>query len=252
MEIFTIESFFALVSLTGLEIILGFDNIVMLTLMVNRLPAEQREIARKMGLGLALFFRVGLLLSISWIMLLTQPLFTIGEVAFSGRNLILLLGGLFLIAKATFEIHDASEHTHKHHSIEDVEEIKKHRTKRKLFASFGGVIVQIALLDLVFSLDSVITAVGMAQHLPVMVVSIVLAIVVMLVFSKAIGNFIDEHPTFKILALSFLVLIGATLVLEGFGKHVEKGYIYFAIGYSLTVEFLNLRMKKKGEQAAAN
>jgi predicted tellurium resistance membrane protein TerC len=243
MELLTFENFFGLVSLTCLEIILGFDNIVMLSLMVNRLAPEKRELARRLGLALALLFRVALLLSISWIMLLTKPLFEIFGQEFSGRNLILLAGGLFLIAKATFEIHDATEHPV--HLPEEEKEGGKQKKKRKVFASFGGVILQIALLDIVFSLDSVITAVGMAQHLPVMVAAIVIAIVVMLLFSRAIGTFIDEHPTFKILALSFLELVGATLVLEGFGKHVEKGYIYFAIGYSLTVEFINLRMRKR-------
>ena len=249
MEFLNLENIFALLSLTSLEIILGFDNIVMLSLMVNRLPKEKRDIARRLGLGLALVFRVVLLLSISFIMLLTKPFLVLHGYEFSGRNLILLLGGLFLIAKATFEIHDTAEGQHQVSLPEDEEEHpahgKKKKRQKKIFASFGAVILQIGLLDIVFSLDSVITAVGMAQHLPVMIAAIVIAVIVMLVFSKAIGNFIEEHPSFKILALSFLVLVGATLVIEGFGKHVEKGYIYFAIGYSLTIEFINLRMRKR-------
>ena len=250
MELLTFESIFALVWLTGLEIILGFDNIIMLALMVNRLPPEKREIARRLGLALALLFRVGLLLSINFIMQLTKPLFSFGGVDFSGRSIILLLGGLFLIAKATFELHDAAEGSHKVALPDGREPIpsgkkNKRKEQRKKFAAFGGVILQIALLDLVFSLDSVITAVGMAQQIPVMVAAILFAVVLMLVFSKAIGQFIEHHPTFKVLALSFLVLVGATLVLEGFGTHVEKKYIYFAIGYSLSVEFLNQRMRRK-------
>lgn len=251
MEFLTFESLFALLWLTGLEIILGFDNIIMLALMVNRLPPEKREVARKLGLALALIFRVGLLLSISFIMSLTRPLFAVGGVDFSGRNIILLLGGLFLITKATFELHDAAEGSHRVAYPEEEDEAhesgkrNKRKRRQKEFASFGGVIFQIALLDIVFSLDSVITAVGMAQHIPVMVTAIVIAIVIMLAFSRAVGRFIEEHPTFKVLALSFLVLVGAMLVLEGFGTHVEKKYIYFAIGYSLSVEFLNQRMRKK-------
>src|SRR6187402_3336418 len=197
MEYLNLESFFALVSLTGLEMILGFDNIVMLSLMVNRLPPEQREVARKLGLALALIFRIGLLFSISFIMLLTEPWFKFQGVEFSGRNIILIVGGLFLIAKATFELHDAAEGTH-HVPLPDDDNVaegraggtvsksgkKKHKRKRQIFSSFGGVIAQIALLDIVFSLDSVITAVGMAQHLPIMVIAIIIAIVLMLEFSR--------------------------------------------------------------------
>lgn len=252
MEFLNLESLFGLLSLAGLEIILGFDNIVMLSLMVNRLPEEQRDKARKLGLGLALFFRIALLLSISFIMLLTKPFLVVSGFEFSGRNLILLIGGLFLIAKATFEIHDVADAEHQVSlpKEEDEEEgelskAEKRRRKKRKYASFGAVILQIGLLDIVFSLDSVITAVGMAQHLPVMIAAIVFAVIVMLAFSRAIANFIEQHPSFKVLALSFLVLVGATLVLEGFGKHVEKGYIYFAIGYSLTIEFINLRMRKR-------
>ena len=229
------EDIAALLALTSLEIVLGFDNIVILTVLVSKLPVEQRDVARKIGILLAMLTRILLLLSISWIMLLTEPLFTIFEKTFSGRDLVLLLGGMFLMGKATFEIHDATEKGH------DDEEGLPSRSK-----SFWVVITQIVLLDVVFSLDSVITAVGMASHLYVMITAIMVSVALMMMFAKKIGTFIEEHPTFKVLALSFLVLVGVMLVAEGFGKHIEKGYIYFAMTFSLAVEFFNLRMRTKG------
>jgi len=233
MELLTLENLAALVALTGLEIVLGFDNIVILTVLVSKLKPEQQDKARKVGLSLAMIMRILLLFSISWVMLLTKPLFGIGSFEFSGKSLVLLIGGLFLIGKATFEIHENTE-GHEMKLPSDARRSKK----------FWPVITQILLLDLVFSIDSVITAVGMASHLPVMVLAIVSSVGLMFFFAKPVGEFIEEHPTFKILALSFLVLVGVMLVSEGFGKHIEKGYVYFAISFSLIVEFINLRMKK--------
>jgi predicted tellurium resistance membrane protein TerC len=232
MELFTFENLAALVALTSLEIVLGFDNIVILTVLVSKLKPEEQDKARTIGLSLAMLMRILLLFSISWVMLLTKPIFAVAGVEFSGKSLVLLIGGLFLIGKATVEIHDSTEGGHE-------KEIKASRLKK-----FWPVITQILLLDLVFSIDSVITAVGMSNHLPVMVLAIVSSVGLMFFFAKPVGDFIEKHPTFKILALSFLVLVGVMLVAEGFGKHVEKGYIYFAITFSLAVEFINLRMKK--------
>lgn len=233
MELFTFENLAALVALTSLEIVLGFDNIVILTVLVSKLKAEEQDRARTLGLSLAMLMRILLLFSISWVMLLTKPLFAVAGQEFSGKSLVLLLGGLFLIGKATFEIHDSTEGPHEA-VVSDKRQSKK----------FWAVILQILLLDIVFSIDSVITAVGMANHLPVMVLAIVTSVGLMFFFAKPVGNFIEAHPTFKILALSFLVLVGVMLVAEGFGKHIEKGYIYFAISFSLVVEFINLRMKR--------
>ena len=237
MEFFTLENMAALLSLTGLEIVLGFDNIVILTVLVGRLPKEQQPKARSLGIILAMVMRILLLLSINWIMMLTNPLFQLGEHPFSGKSLILLLGGLFLIGKATFEIHHSTEGGHDEADI-----------ARRRLTSFWSVILQIVLLDMVFSLDSVITAVGMASHLGVMIVAICTSVVLMFFFVKPVGKFIEAHPTFKILALSFLVLVGVMLVSESLGKHIEKGYIYFAMSFSLIVEFFNLRMKTKKER----
>ena len=233
MELFTLENLAGLLALTGLEIVLGFDNIVILTVLVSKLKAEEQDSARKLGLSLAMLMRILLLFSISWVMLLTKPLFSVFGQEFSGKSLVLLLGGLFLIGKATFEIHDSTEGGH-----------EKTVSDKKQSKSLWGVIAQILLLDIVFSIDSVITAVGMSNHLPVMVLAIVSSVSLMFFFAKPVGTFIEAHPTFKILALSFLVLVGVMLVAEGFGRHVEKGYIYFAISFSLIVEFINLRMKR--------
>ncbi|BDG03572.1 TerC family protein [Anaeromyxobacter oryzae] len=227
------DTWIALATLSAMEIVLGIDNVVFLTILAGRLPAGQQPRARRVGLAFALLTRLGLLFAISWVMGLTRELFAVLGRGVSGRDLILLGGGLFLIAKATFEIHDKLE-------VEHAPEAAPPAGK----GAFWAVIAQIAVLDIVFSLDSVITAVGMAQHLPVMVAAMILAVGVMLVFANAIGEFVERHPTIKMLALSFLILIGVMLVAEGFGKHVEKGYIYFAMAFSLVVELLNMRMRK--------
>ncbi len=231
-----IESSIALVALTLMEIVLGIDNIVFISILAAKLPADQQRRARQTGLGLALVTRVLLLLSLSWVIGLTEPLFTIPSVFgssaldISGRDLILLIGGLFLIGKATHEIHDRLEGETGHASA-------------KVPPSFTAVIVQILLLDVVFSLDSVITAVGMVDQVGVMIAAVVIAVVIMLFSAEAISNFVNRHPTVKMLALSFLLLIGVSLLAEGFHQHIEKGYIYFAMGFSVFVELLNLRAK---------
>jgi predicted tellurium resistance membrane protein TerC len=234
MELVTrLDTWIALATLAAMEIVLGIDNIVFLTILAGRLPAAEQPRARRLGLAFALLTRLGLLFAITWVMGLTRELFTVFGHAISGRDLILLGGGLFLIAKATFEIHDKLE--------------VRHETARAAPAgrsAFWFVIAQIAVLDLVFSLDSVITAVGMAQHLSIMVAAMVLAMLVMLLFAGPVGDFVERHPTMKMLALSFLILIGVMLTAEAFGKHIEKGYIYFAMAFSLLVELLNLRMRK--------
>jgi predicted tellurium resistance membrane protein TerC len=227
------NAWIALLTLTVLEIVLGIDNIVFISVLAGRLPKEQQARARQVGLGAALFMRVGLLLTISWVIGLTQPLFEIFGFEFSGRDVILIGGGIFLLAKATTEIH---------HALEGAEE---QRGANVRVTSFTSVIIQIALLDIVFSLDSVITAVGMADDIPVMITAIVIAIVVMLVASAPLSRFVDEHPTVKMLALSFLLLIGMSLVAEGFDVHIPKGYIYFAMGFSVFVELLNLRLRRR-------
>jgi predicted tellurium resistance membrane protein TerC len=226
------QAWMALGTLTALEIVLGIDNIIFLSVLVGRLPESQRAVARRMGLGLAMLARLGLLFSISWVMGLTQPWVTIFGQGISGRDLILIGGGMFLMAKATHEIHN---------SLEGIEEHDAPATA----ASLGMVLIQIGLLDIVFSLDSVITAVGLVDHVSIMAVAIILAVVVMLMAAKAIGDFVDAHPTIKILALSFLILVGVTLMVEGFDVHVPKGYIYFSMAFSVTVEMLNIRMRKK-------
>jgi predicted tellurium resistance membrane protein TerC len=228
--LFTAENGIALLTLTLLEIVLGIDNIVFLSILTSKLPAAQQPRARRIGLLLAMGMRILLLMAIGWIAKLTTPLFTVTRFELSGRDLILLGGGLFLIAKATWEIHDKLEGT-------------EHHTERRA-ASFGAVLVQIVLVDAVFSLDSVITAVGLARHLAVMITAVVIAIAVMMAFAEAVSGFVERHPTVKMLALSFLILIGVMLVAEGFGQHVDKGYVYFAMAFSLGVEMLNIRMRK--------
>jgi len=229
------EAWVALATLTALEIVLGIDNIIFISILVGRLPETQRDFARRMGLSLAMLTRLGLLFSISWVMSLTEPWFTILGNSISGRDLVLIGGGLFLLFKATHEIHN---------SMEGVEE----SGSTIVATSLGMVLVQIAVLDIVFSLDSVITAVGLVEHVTLMAIAIVLAVLVMLMAAKPIGDFVDTHPTIKILALSFLILVGVTLIVEGFDVHVPKGYIYFAMAFSVSVEFLNLRMRKKREE----
>ena len=227
------EGWIALGTLTALEIVLGIDNIIFISVLVGRLPQAQRTLARRLGLGLAMVARLGLLFSISWVMGLTQPWFAVLNNEISGRDLILIGGGLFLMAKATHEIH---------YSLEGVEE-DKHASVSG--SSLGTALVQISLLDIVFSLDSVITAVGLVDQVSVMAIAIVLAVVVMLMAANSIGTFVDEHPTIKILALSFLILVGVTLMVEGFDVHVPKGYMYFAMAFSVAVEMLNIRMRTR-------
>ena len=223
----------ALITLTVLEIVLGIDNIIFISILAGKLPAAQQGRARSLGLLAAMVTRVLLLFSLAWLTRLTAPLFSPFGHAFSGRDLILLLGGLFLLAKATFEIHDKLEGDEGH-------------GQAKAAASFGAVIAQIMVLDIVFSLDSVITAIGMARQLWVMVTAVVLAVAVMLVAAGTISDFVNRHPTVKVLALSFLLLIGFSLVADGLGQHISKGYIYFAMGFSVFVEMLNLRMRRRG------
>ena len=228
------EGWIALGTLTVLEIVLGIDNIVFISILAGKLRMEDRDRARKVGLFLAMFIRILLLLSITWVMGLTAPLFTVLSQEISGRDLILLLGGLFLIAKSTHEIHDKLE-GHEGHG------------NARVAASFTAVIIQILLLDIVFSLDSVITAVGMAEHVTVMILAVIVAVGVMLVSAGTISEFVERHPTVKMLALSFLLLIGVSLIAEGFEQHISKGYIYFAMGFSIFVEMINLRVRGKSE-----
>jgi predicted tellurium resistance membrane protein TerC len=226
------QAWIALVTLTVLEVVLGVDNIVFISILAGKLPRAQQSRARRVGLGLAMFLRIGLLLSLAWIMRLTAPLFTVLGNEIAGRDIILIAGGLFLLAKATHEIHDKLEG-------------EEGAGATRVAASFTGVIVQILLLDIVFSLDSVITAVGMAQQVSVMVIAVVLAVGFMMLFANPIGDFVERHPTVKMLALSFLLLIGVALIADGLDFHIPKGYIYFAMGFSVFVEMLNLRLKRK-------
>jgi predicted tellurium resistance membrane protein TerC len=237
------EIWISLITLTVLEIVLGIDNIIFISIMASKLPANKQKKARQLGLALAMITRVLLLLSLSWIMTLTSPLFNMGEwialtdaellkqFAISGRDLILIIGGLFLIYKSTSEIHDKLEGA-------------DHQAETKAVVTFSGVIVQILLLDIVFSLDSVITAVGMANHIQVMIAAVIIAVIVMMLSAGGISDFVNNHPTVKMLALSFLLLIGVSLLAEGFDQHIPKGYIYFAMAFSVLVEMLNLKMNK--------
>jgi predicted tellurium resistance membrane protein TerC len=229
------EGWIALATLTILEIVLGIDNIVFISILAGKLPAEDRGRARQIGLSLAMFIRIALLWSITWVMRLTTPWFVAFGNEISGRDMILLVGGLFLIAKSTHEIHEKLEGEEGHGTA-------------KVAASFVGIIIQILLLDIVFSLDSVITAVGMAEDLAVMVLAVVIAVGVMLVSAGAISDFVDRHPTVKMLALSFLLLIGVSLIGEGLDQHIPKGYIYFAMGFSIFVEMINLRIRSKAQR----
>jgi predicted tellurium resistance membrane protein TerC len=226
------EAWIALVTLTALEIVLGVDNIVFISVLTSKLPAHQRQKGRLLGLGVAMVMRILLLLFLAWIVRLTEPIFTVFGNEISGRDLILIVGGLFLLAKSTHEIHD---------SLEGEDGLKTASVK----ASFASVLLQVMLLDAVFSLDSVITAVGMARHLPVMVIAIVLAVLFMMLFAKPLGDFVEDHPTVKMLALSFLLLVGMALVADGLEFHIPKGYIYFAMGFSVFVEMLNLRLRAR-------
>jgi len=226
------EAWIALATLTALEIVLGIDNIIFISILVAKLPEEQRDKARRLGIGLAMLARLALLFSIVWIMRLVDPWFTIFGQEISGRDLILIGGGLFLLAKSTSEIHD---------SLEITPEGEQPRGP----ASFAGILIQIAILDIVFSLDSVITAVGLADEISIMAIAIIIAVGVMLVASKAIAEFVETNPTIKILALSFLILVGMTLVAEGMDMHVPKGYIYFAMAFSVAVEMINIKLRNR-------
>ena len=226
------EAWIALATLTLLEIVLGVDNIIFISILVGRLPAEQRDRARRFGLSLAMVSRILLLLSITWVMRLTAPLFALLGAEISGRDLILIVGGLFLIGKSTHEIHGSLEgHADSHQANGG--------------ASYASILAQIAVIDIVFSLDSVITAVGLAKHVAVMIIAVIVAVGVMMFSASALGNFVDRHPTVKMLALSFLILIGVSLFGEGLDLHIPKGYIYFAMAFSVGVEMINLRMRAK-------
>jgi len=262
MEFFTFawiadpQIWLSLLTLTVLEIVLGIDNIIFLAILTAKLPPEQRPRARMIGLSLAMFARIGLLLSITWVMSLTNPLFTVFDHTISGKDLILILGGLFLIGKSTHEIHSKLESVADHHQA----------ATGGGHASWNSILIQIVLIDIVFSLDSVITAVGMVNpaagaatagslvlnaegqaKLAVMIIAVVLSIIVMIMFAGRIGDFVEKHPTIKILALSFLILIGCMLMVEGFGQHVNKGYIYFAMAFSLGVEVINMNLRKRSK-----
>ena len=223
----------SLATLTAMEVVLGIDNVIFISILTSKLPLSQQENARRIGLSLALVFRIGLLFAISWVMSLSKPLFELLGRGFSGRDFILLGGGLFLLGKATHEIHDKLETAHDEKALSGGK------------GAFGLILLQILALDLVFSLDSVITAVGMAQHVIVRVIAMIVAVAVMLFFAGGISDFVNRHPTMKILALSFLMLIGVMLVAEGMGTHIAKGTIYFAMAFSLVVELINMRLRKK-------
>jgi len=232
------ELIIAFLTLTFLEIVLGIDNIIFISIVTNKLPEEQQGRARRIGLLLAMGFRVVLLLGITWLIGFSEPLFSVADMEFSGRDLILLAGGLFLLGKSTMEIH---------HKVEGVESRPGIEGKK---ASFGSTLMQIVLLDLVFSFDSILTAVGLTQNIPVMIAAVVASILVMMAFATRISDFINKHPSLQILALSFLMLIGFMLAIEAFEQHVPKGYIYFAVFFSMAVEMLNMRYRRKSDSKA--
>ncbi len=236
--IFLPEAWVALATLLALEIVLGIDNIIFISILVGRLPPQQRELARRLGIGFAMLTRLALLFSLAWIIGLVEPWFSVLGQDISGRDLVLILGGLFLLAKATHEIHLSLE------APAEAEASMAAAARNGMV----GIVVQIALLDIVFSLDSVITAVGLVDHLSVMVIAILGAVAVMLVAAKSIGDFVDRHPSIKMLALSFLMMIGLTLMAEGLDVHVPKGYIYFAMAFSVVVELLNIRVRRNRTQ----
>ena len=229
------QAWIAFATLTALELVLGIDNIIFISILVDKLPPEERVLARRLGLFMAMFMRIGLLLVLSWIIGLVTPLFTVAGKEISGRDLILIAGGLFLIWKSTVEIHQSLEGEEGHASS-------------TVGATFGAVILQIMVVDLVFSLDSIITAVGMVNEVAVMMAAVIASVALMMVFASAIGRFVSDHPTIKLLALAFLVVVGVALIAEGFDHHVPKGYIYFAMAFSLGVEMLNIRMRRRSAQ----
>lgn len=239
--LFTSANLIAFATLAFLEIILGIDNIVFISILTGKLPKEKQKSARFLGLAMALLARVLLLLAIQWVMGLTVELFTVMGKGFSGKDIILLVGGLFLIGKATFEIHEKIE---VHHD--------SHKENKNKAVSFASIIMQIMLLDMVFSLDSVITAVGMVQDIRIMIVAVLVAVAVMMIFASSVSTFIERHPTMKVLALSFLLMIGVMLLIEGLGQHVNKGYIYFAMAFSFLVELVNLRVIMKLRHVTPN
>ena len=226
------EAWIAFATLTALELVLGIDNIIFISILVDKLSADQREIARRIGLFMAMFMRIGLLLVLSWIVGLVEPMFSIFNHEVSGRDAILLLGGMFLIWKSTTEIHQTLEGGENAHAAS---------SKNTLYS----VILQIMVIDIVFSLDSIITAVGMVDQVEIMIAAVICSVALMMLFARAIGDFVSEHPTIKMLALSFLVVVGVVLIAEGFEHHIPKGYIYFAMAFSVCVEMLNIRLRKK-------
>lgn len=226
------QAWIGFVTLAVLEIVLGIDNLIFISILVGKLPARDQPLARRLGLGLAMIGRIGLLLSLSWVVRLTRPLFTVVGQEISGRDLVLIVGGLFLLAKSTHEIHDRLEGEEGHASA-------------RIAPSFTSVLIQVMLLDLVFSLDSVITAVGMVDRISVMVAAVATAVAVMMVFAGKVSDFIHRHPSVKMLALSFLLMIGVMLIAEGFDQHIPKGYVYFSMAFSVFVEALNIRMRRK-------
>jgi predicted tellurium resistance membrane protein TerC len=228
----------AFFTLTALELVLGIDNIIFISILVDKLPKERREFARKIGLFGAMFMRIGLLVTLAWIVGMTKPIFSVFSMDFSGRDLVLLFGGLFLIWKSTSEIHESLEAPQGEHN-QDANIVK---------ATFTSIILQIMVIDLVFSLDSIITAVGMVKEIEVMIAAVIASVGMMMLFAGPIGNFVSDHPTIKMLALSFLVTVGIVLMAEGFGHHVPKGYIYAAMGFSLVVELLNIKLRKNAEK----
>jgi predicted tellurium resistance membrane protein TerC len=232
----TADGWIAFLTLSLLEIVLGIDNIIFISILTNKLPKERRDRARIAGIGLALIFRVAMLLGITWIIGFTEPLFSLFAIEFTGRDLILLGGGLFLLAKSTSEIHEKME-------IRDHQE-KEQEYQQQAGKNFLAIIAQIGLLDIVFSFDSILTAIGMTKDIAIMILAVIVSLVVMLLFARRISAFIEKHPTLQVLALSFLILIGVMLVAEGLGQHISKGYIYFAVAFSLLVELVNLRVRK--------
>jgi predicted tellurium resistance membrane protein TerC len=226
------QAWIAFLTLTALELVLGIDNIIFISILVDRLPPERREFTRRLGLGLAMFMRIALLLTLAWLVGLTAPFFTVLGEEISGRDIILIAGGVFLLWKATGEIHGLMEGAEGGH-------------EQKAAATFFGILAQIAVIDLVFSLDSIITAIGMVDEIPVMVAAVIASVMLMMVAAGPIGRFVSRHPTVKMLALSFLIMVGMALVADGLDFHVPKGYIYFAMAFSVAVEMLNLRMRAK-------